>query len=294
MICLASAFTVGRSIEKSTFGLCGVPVMFIRQSTRILLAENERPMLRSLSGTPFTVYFACRLVEHCMGFHRRRWFARHKLEVLLEYILDGELIYAVVYHIVAEHIERTLVKPVGSDYSVAVQRDAVSALCVHHQLQCQILRSLFDKEVDSHIRREVDVILFLDGRDAVGKLRNDFVPVDEALVADGVRTCHIIYKDASGFRLGINVDDGFAALAVDAYLAGGIYRAVEGVVAKLVGVVAQEVVGLSGRCRSSVGSGACRWMPSIYYRKVVVAVVDSISSSRMSSGMACALRFLKL
>ena len=183
-----------------------------------------------------------------------------------------------VYHIVAEHIERTLVKPVGSDYSVAVQRDTVSALCIHHQLQCQILVRI-DEEVDSHIRREVDVILFLDCRDAVGKLRNDFVPVDEALVADGVRTCHIIYKDTTDFRLGINVDDGFAALAVDAYLAGGIYRAVEGVVAKLVGVVAQEVVRLQVDVVAQSGQ-VLVVDASIYYRKVVVAVVDGVSQQQ--------------
>ena len=37
-----------------TFGLSGVPVMFIRQFTRTLLFENELPMFRSARLTLFT------------------------------------------------------------------------------------------------------------------------------------------------------------------------------------------------------------------------------------------------
>ncbi len=51
-------------------------------------------------------------------------------------------------------------------------------------------------------------------------------------------------QDAARFRLGVDIDDGFAALAVDAYLARGIDGAIEGVVAKLAGIEAQEVVRL--------------------------------------------------
>ena len=40
--------------------------------------------------------------------------ARHELEVFLDYILYRELIHSVVHHIVAEHVEGSLVKPVGS------------------------------------------------------------------------------------------------------------------------------------------------------------------------------------
>ena len=70
------------------------------------------------------------------------------------------------------------------------------------------------------------------------------MPVDKTLVADGVWACHIIYKDAARFRLCLDVDDGFAALAVNAYIARGIDSAIEGVVAKLAGIEAQEVVRL--------------------------------------------------
>ena len=64
------------------------------------------------------------------------------------------------------------------------------------------------------------------------------MPVDETLVADGIRTRHVIYEDAARSRFCIDVNDSFAALAVDTHLAGDIDGTVEGVVAKLMGVVA--------------------------------------------------------
>ncbi len=51
IICLASPLTVGMSSVKSTFGLPGVPVMFMMQSTRTLLFEKDCPTLMSESGT---------------------------------------------------------------------------------------------------------------------------------------------------------------------------------------------------------------------------------------------------
>ena len=100
--------------------------------------------------------------------------------------------------------------------------------------------------------------------------------MNEALVADGIRTCHIIYKDTSSFRLGIDVDDGFAALAVDSHFSGGIYRAIEGVVAKLVGVVTQEVVRLQVDVVAQSGE-VLVVDTSIHYCNIVVAVVDGVS-----------------
>ncbi len=54
----------------------------------------------------------------------------------------------------------------------------------------------------------------------------------------------IFYKDAARFGLGVDIDDGFAALAVVAYLYRVIYGAIEGVVDKLAGIEAQEDVRL--------------------------------------------------
>ena len=173
--------------------------------------------------------------------------ARHKLELLLDEILDGELVGAVVYHIVAKHVERALVEVVGANYAISVQGDVIARLLVHDQLEREVLVGVYE-EVDAHIRFEIDVILslFRGWRpvQTVHDIRHNLVPVDKALVADGVRTCHIIYKDAARFGLGVDIDDGFAALAVDAYLARGIDGAIEGVVAKLAGIEAQEVVRL--------------------------------------------------
>ena len=173
--------------------------------------------------------------------------ARHKLELLLDEILDGELVGAVVYHIVAKHVERALVEVVGANYAISVQGDVIARLLVHDQLEREVLVGVYE-EVDAHIRFEIDVILslFRGWRpvQTVHDIRHNLVPVDKALVADGVRTCHIIYKDAARFGFGVDIDDGFAALAVDAYLARGIDGAIEGVVAKLAGIEAQEVVRL--------------------------------------------------
>lgn len=173
--------------------------------------------------------------------------ARHKLELLLDEILDGELVGAVVYHIVAKHVERALVEVVGANYAISVQGDVIARLLVHDQLEREVLVGVYE-EVDAHIRFEIDVILSLfrgwSPVQAVHDIRHNLVPVDKALVADGVRTCHIIYKDAARFGLGVDIDDGFAALAVDAYIACGIDGAIEGIVAKLTGIEAQEVVRL--------------------------------------------------
>ena len=173
--------------------------------------------------------------------------ARHKLELLLDEILDGELVGAVVYHIVAKHVERALVEVVGANYAISVQGDVIARLLVHNQLEREVLVGVYE-EVDAHIRFETDVILSLfrgwSPVQALHDIQHNLVPVDKALVADGVRTCHIIYKDAARFGLGVDIDDGFAALAVDAYLARGIDGGIEGVVAKLAGIEAQEVVRL--------------------------------------------------
>ena len=173
--------------------------------------------------------------------------ARHKLELLLDEILNGELVGAVVYHIVAKHVERALVEVVGANYAISVEGDVIARLLVHDQLEREVLVGVYE-EVDAHIRFEIDVILSLfhgwSPVQAVHDIRHNLVPVDKALVADSFRTCHIIYKDAARFGLGVDIDDGFAALAVDAYLARGIDGAIEGVVAKLAGIEAQEVVRL--------------------------------------------------
>ena len=55
IICTSSLLTEGMSIPKSTTGLLGWPLMFIRQFTLIVLLAKLLPMFRSDSDTPLTV-----------------------------------------------------------------------------------------------------------------------------------------------------------------------------------------------------------------------------------------------
>ena len=169
--------------------------------------------------------------------------------------------------------------------------DVIARLLVHNQLEREVLVGVYE-EVDAHIRFEIDVILSLfrgwSPVQALHDIRHNLVPVDKALVADGVRTCHIIYKDAARFGLGVDIDDGFAALAVDAYLARGIDGAIEGVVAKLAGIEAQEVVRLdievvAQPCEVLVVDASAFGMAMLRLRSKMVSF-----SMRISSGIAWA------
>ena len=84
--------------------------------------------------------------------------ARHKLELFLDEILNGELVGAMINHIVAEHIERALVEVVGADYAISVEGDIIARLLVHDQLEREVLVGVYE-EIDSHIRFEIDVII---------------------------------------------------------------------------------------------------------------------------------------
>ncbi len=82
---------------------------------------------------------------------------------------------------------------------------------------------------------------------------SDVVPVDEtlSLMASGAR--HVIYEDAARSRFCIHVDDGFAALAVDAHLAVAVMTVPVRCCRQLMGVVAQEVVRLQGEVVAQSG-----------------------------------------
>ena len=99
--------------------------------------------------------------------------------------------------------------------------------------------------------------------------------MDETLVADGIRTCHVIYEDRTLLRYGIDVDDGLTALAVYAHISRSIYRAVEGVVTKLSDVIPQEVLGLQVEVVAQLGE-MLMVNATVYHSNVVVAVIDGI------------------
>ena len=50
----------------------------------------------------------------------------HEFKLLLDKILDCEFIHAMIYHIVAKHVECSFVIVVGSNHTVSVQRDIVT------------------------------------------------------------------------------------------------------------------------------------------------------------------------
>ena len=66
-ICCASEESVGRSKSKDTVGAAGVPSMFRRQFTFVLLCANELPKPKSLSGTELMVYIPFKLSAALKG-----------------------------------------------------------------------------------------------------------------------------------------------------------------------------------------------------------------------------------
>ena len=99
--------------------------------------------------------------------------------------------------------------------------------------------------------------------------------MDETLVADGIRTCHVINEDRTVLRYGIDVDDGLTALAVYAHVSRSIYRAVEGVIAKFPDVISQEVLCLQVEVVAQLGE-VLMMDATVCHGNVVVAVVDGI------------------
>ena len=162
---------------------------------------------------------------------------------------------AVVYHIVAKHVERALVEVVGANYAISVQGEVIARLLVHNQLEREVLVGVYE-EVDAHIRFEKSMsssLCFVVGAPfrlsiISGAMSCQWIKL-LSLMASGLATLYT--KMLPGLGLGIDVDDGFAALAVDAHLARGIDGTIEGVVAKLTGIEAQEIVRLRYRGRSS-------------------------------------------
>ena len=102
------------------------------------------------------------------------------------------------------------------------------------------------------------------------------MPVYKALIADGVRAGYIVYEDTSFFWFCIDVYNGFSALAVNAYIACCINRAIEGVVSKLMGVISQKITSLQVKVVTQFGE-VFMVDAAIDDGKVVVAVVDGIS-----------------
>ena len=76
--------------------------------------------------------------------------ARHELELFLDEILNGELVGAMINHIVAKHIERALVEVVGANHAIAVEGDVIARLLIHHQLEREVLVGI-NQEIDAHI-----------------------------------------------------------------------------------------------------------------------------------------------
>ena len=83
-----------------------------------------------------------------------------ELEVLLDDVLDGELVNAVVDVIVAKHVERTFIIIGGANGSVAVECDVVARLLVHDDFQRGVGGGI-DVEVQSDVGRNIHFLVFL-------------------------------------------------------------------------------------------------------------------------------------
>ena len=70
------------------------------------------------------------------------------------------------------------------------------------------------------------------------------LPGDELLLTDGVGVGGVVGKDGVGLGCHVAINDNFAGASVKVGGAGGIDRAADDVVAKVLEVVSQQVVGI--------------------------------------------------
>ena len=161
-------------------------------------------------------------------------------EVLLDDILDGDAIGAILYGIGAEHLERPLVVERRTDAATAMERDVVVGLGVHQDAERTLWRGV-DIEVDIDVRGRSKVLI---GVLAMTRTYAGMIhPGDKLLLADGVGVGGIVGKDRLGLGGYGTVDYDLAGTSVEVGSTRGIDRTADDAAIEIVEVVGQQVLG---------------------------------------------------
>ncbi len=155
-----------------------------------------------------------------------------------------------VDNVVAEHVEVTLIIVCRAYHAVAVQGDVVAAGLVHQKLQRGVLVAV-DEEVHVHVGLHLAIRLTAFVTASVLLPGVTVRPVYEA-VQDPVGRGGVVDKHRPLVRHGIDVEGQDAGAAGDVTRAGGVYRAVEDILAEGVGVHGQQVMGVDAYVVSEV------------------------------------------
>ena len=168
-------------------------------------------------------------------------------ELSCDKILNGKLIGAALYLIVAEHVECSFVEIGSTKHTVPVQRYVVAALAVHDNAQRGITAGV-DEEINTQVGGGVVVLgenVLISGLHTdVLRHHRGIVPSNESLVAECFGTGCIVGEHGVGVGGSINVDNHLAAASCNTTGPCSVNCSTECVVAKIFMVVDKHIVGV--------------------------------------------------
>ena len=188
-------------------------------------------------------------------------------KVLLDDVLDGDAVSAVVDGIGAEHVEGSFIIKGGADGAVAVEVDIVVGIGIHQEAQGSGGRAV-DEEVDVDVGGDVRLLLSVGELRVLGRAKRQSraesgelrvcqcgagSPQDELLAGDGIGRGGVVDEEGVFLRGDVDVDGDLARTALDADIAGSKDGAVEVGVAEVLEIVGQQVVGIDEEVEGELG-----------------------------------------
>ena len=153
-----------------------------------------------------------------------------KRKVLLDDILDGDAVRAVINGVGSKHIKRALVVERCAYRTVTIKGDVILGAFVHQQLQGGVGRGV-NLEVDVDIRI-VGTRVGRRGGAQLSRCANcggiGVLPGNKLLIADSIWTGGVIHKHATGLGRYVTIDNHIVAMTADRYVTTCINGAVEG------------------------------------------------------------------
>ena len=152
-----------------------------------------------------------------------------KRKVLLDDILDGDAVRAVINGVGSKHIKRALVVERCAYRTVTIKGDVILGAFVHQQLQGGVGRGV-NLKVDVDIRIVGPRASWARYARLVSNTRFSswVLPGNKLLIADSIWTGGVIHKHATGLGRYVTIDNHIVAMTADRYVTTCINGAVEG------------------------------------------------------------------
>ena len=145
--------------------------------------------------------------------------------------------------IIAKHLECALIEIRGSEHSVTIERNVVTSLLVHKQLQGYVWIAV-DKEVQTDVGRDIIRFNLLFIICHIRRIRSSIVllaPFDEIVRPDRSLIANVVHQYTILLGRAFYINYHFTALALNATVASNISCTVESVVAECLSVVSQKI-----------------------------------------------------